>query len=368
MTSRIEYKSSELVSIFHQQSGWNLARVKFFVLFICALCKVKTVGFEKLATAFDSPASSDSSLRRIQRFMATYVLDTDLIARLIFRLLPHKPPYGLALDRTNWKFGGVNINILVLAVVYHGVAFPLLFNLLPKGGNSNTKERIKLIDRFIALFGLGSIDCLTADREFIGQQWIKYLNDHKIRYYIRIRENFQVLKPGNGKQVKASWLFSNLPLNTFRVNYRIVKVNNQLCYLSGSKVKNKSGKPELQILVSFNNPQNALLLYKDRWQIETAFKAMKTSGFNIEDTHLTDIERIEKLVALVIVAFAWAYVVGDYLNQHIKPIKIMNHGRRAKSIFKYGLNYISSVLLNGHFQNDINIFKFLSCTYTAPCN
>ena len=299
MTSRIEYKNSELVSIFHQQSGWNLARVKFFVLFICALCKVKTVGFEKLATAFDSPASSDSSLRRIQRFMATYVLDTDLIARLIFRLLPHKPPYGLALDRTNWKFGGVNINILVLAVVYQGVAFPLLFNLLPKGGNSNTKERIKLIDRFIALFGLGSIDCLTADREFIGQQWIKYLNDHKIRYYIRIRENFQVLKPGNGKQVKASWLFSNLPLNTFRVNYRIVKVNNQLCYLSGSKVKNKSGKPELQILVSFNNPQNALLLYKDRWQIETAFKAMKTSGFNIEDTHLTEIERIEKRVALL---------------------------------------------------------------------
>ena len=73
---------------------------------------------------------------------------------------------------------------------------------------------------------------------------------------------------------------------------------------------------------------------------------MKTSGFNIEDTHLTDIEMIEKLVALVIVAFAWAYVVGDYLNQHIKPIKIKKHGKRAKSIFKYGLNYISSTLLN----------------------
>ena len=91
MTSRIEYKSNELVSIFHEQSKWNLARVKFFVLFICALCKVKTVGFEKLASAFDSSASSDASLRRIQRFMATCVLDTDLIVKLIFKLLPHKP-------------------------------------------------------------------------------------------------------------------------------------------------------------------------------------------------------------------------------------------------------------------------------------
>jgi hypothetical protein len=362
MTSRIEYKSNELVSIFHEQSGWNLARVKFFVLFICALCKVKTVGFEKLASAFDCPASSDSSLRRIQRFMATYVLDTDLIAMLVFKLLPHKPPYRLALDRTNWKFGSLDINVLVLAVVYQGIAFPLLYSLLPKKGNSNTAERIKLIDRFIGLFGRESIGCLTADREFVGQQWIKYLNDHKIRYHIRIRENFQVVQPRNGKSVKASWLFSNLPLNTCRVNYRIVRVNNQLCYLSGSKVKNKQGKPELQILVSFSNPETAMLIYKERWQIETAFKAMKTSGFNIEDTHLTDIERIEKLVALVIVAFTWAYVVGDYLNRYIKPIKIKKHGKRARSIFKHGLNYISSVLLNAHFQSDINVFKFLSCT------
>ena len=180
MIPRVESKSSELVSIFHDQSGWNLARVKFFVLFISALCKVQTVGFEKLATAFDCCADTSSSLRRIQRFMAAYLLDTDLIARFIFRLLPHKPPFRLAMDRTNWKFGQQNINVLVLAVVYQGVAFPLLFSLLPKFGNSNTDERIELVERFIRLFGSESLDCLTADREFVGERWIKYLNENRI--------------------------------------------------------------------------------------------------------------------------------------------------------------------------------------------
>jgi hypothetical protein len=245
MISRVESKSSELVSIFHEQTGWNLALVKFFVLIISALCKVQTVGFEKLATAFDSNASTISSLRRIQRFMADYLLDTDLIAILIFRLLAHKPPFRLAMDRTNWKFGSQNINILVLAVVYHGVAFPLLFKLLPKFVNSNTNERIELIERFITLFGLTALECLTADREFVGEKWIKYLNEQQIRYYIRIRENFWVLQPHNGKKVKASWLFADLPLNGCRVNPRIVYLNNQLCYLSASKVKDKDGKPEL---------------------------------------------------------------------------------------------------------------------------
>ena len=41
MTSRVESTSSELVSIFHEQSGWNLARVKFFVLMISVEIPIK---------------------------------------------------------------------------------------------------------------------------------------------------------------------------------------------------------------------------------------------------------------------------------------------------------------------------------------
>jgi hypothetical protein len=102
---------------------------------------------------------------------------------------------------------------------------------------------------------------------------------------------------------------------------------------------------------------------KNLWKaFHKLFKGLKSSGFNIEDTHLTDIERIEKLFALVTVAFTWAYVVGNYLHQYVKPIQIKKHGKKAKSIFKHGLSYVSSVLLNALFQEDICIFKFLSCT------
>jgi hypothetical protein len=71
---------------------------------------------------------------------------------------------------------------------------------------------------------------------------------------------------------------------------------------------------------------------------------------------LTEIERTEKLFAMVIVAFTWTYLVGDYLHKYIKPIPIKKHGNKAKSLFKYGLTYIASVLLNAFFQDDIDIF------------
>jgi len=361
---KVEYKSSQLISILSQSLAgkMNLARIRFFGLFLCALCKVQTVCFEKLSTAFETGAKSGSSLRRIQRFMADYVLDSDLIARLIFKMLPHQPPYRLAMDRTNWKFGQTNINVLTLAIVYQGVAFPMMISMLDKQGNSHTEERIEIINRYIRLFGRQTIDCLLADREFVGEKWMNYLNDNKIRYYIRIRENFYVDDPRTGKRFKVFWMFNHLKCGESRFLNRIYRINGQLCYLSASKVKNKNGLPECQIIISFNQPQNAQKLYKERWQIETAFRALKSSGFNIEDTHLTDLNRIEKLFSIVMVAFAWTYVVGVFADQNIKPIRILKHGNRAKSLLKHGLEIIASILLNPFNSINIDICNFLSCT------
>lgn len=126
-------------------------------------------------------------MRRVQRFISGFTLESDLIAKLIFGLLPEKGKYTLTIDRTNWKFRQTNINIFMLGIVYKEVAFPLLFSMLDKRGNSNCGERIDLVNRYIKLFGKDTIECLVADREFVGHDWLKYLNYEQIRYYIRIK-------------------------------------------------------------------------------------------------------------------------------------------------------------------------------------
>jgi hypothetical protein len=356
----VSSKSNALVSVLkvHFKGELNLARIKFISLFVIALTKVRTVSFENLARAFDTKAEESSSLRRIQRFIAGYALDADLIAKLIFSLLPNKEKLTLSLDRTNWKYGKTDINIFMLGIAYQGVAFPLLFSILRKRGNSNSQERIDLIERYIKLFGSDTIECIVADREFVGEKWIKYLNENKLRYYIRIRNNFNVFIPRKNKTVKAFWLFNAFNINEFVYYPNIVKINGQLCYLSGSKLN----KGEYLILVSFTKPEKADYYYKQRWQIEMTFRAMKSSGFDIEKTHLSDTKRIEKLVLLIMVAFVWAYKVGIHIHQNIKPILIKKHGRKAKTIFKTGLDFITKCFLNDSYIPDFDIFKFLSCT------
>lgn len=360
----VENKSKEFISILniHFEGKINLSRLKFISMFVFALCKVQTVGFEKLANAFDSKAHAESCLRRVQRFIAQFLLDSDLVAKLIFGLLPQKENLRLSIDRTNWKFGKTDINIFMLGVTYKGVAFPLLFSMLDKRGNSNCQERIDLVNRFIQLFGTKCIDCLMADREFVGDKWIEYLNENRIRYYIRIRNNFKIYVPHKNEEIKAAWLFKSLKFGEFAHYKRIVRMGSQLCYISGCKQKGKKINEELLMIVSFNKPEQAQINYKERWQIETCFRAMKSSGFDIEKTHLQAIDRIEKLTLLVMIAFVWCYKTGIFIHENVKKIKTKKHGRKAKSIFKCGLSYIANVLLNSENQNNINVFKFLSCT------
>ncbi len=88
---------------------------------------------------------------------------------------------------------------------------------------------------------------------------------------------------------------------------------------------------------------------------------MKSSGFDFEKPHLQDIKCIEKLPLIVMTAFVWCYKTGIFIHENIKKIEIKADGRKAKTIFKYGISFIANVLLNSKNQTKIDIFQFLLC-------
>ncbi|WP_354357036.1 hypothetical protein [Pedobacter sp. UYP30] len=77
---------------------------------------------------------------------------------------------------------------------------------------------------------------------------------------------------------------------------------------------------------------------------------MKSSSFDIEETHVSALNRSEKLILLTMIAFMWYYKIGDYIDTQIKPTKIKKHIRRAVSVFKYRVDHLSECLLSG-FKN-----------------
>ena len=202
---------TQLKNVLGQHLPWHGARLNFLAMFLVALFKVKTVNFAEIATALNPAAKIGSNHRRLQRFFANFDLDYDAIAKLVVALVSQTGAgHILSLDRTNWQFGKFSINLLVLAIVHQGVAFPVYWTFLDKKGNSNTAERIAIMEKFMATFGTSSISCLLADREFIGKKWFKFLRRKQIPFRIRIKQNFQVSSKKG--QIPVMAIFQHLSL------------------------------------------------------------------------------------------------------------------------------------------------------------
>lgn len=334
--------------------------IKFLVLFMTSSIKVGSISFGKLGLGMDNKATKWSNIRMIERYLYTYKWCLDSISELIMKLLPHKGKYILLLDKTSWKFGRFEYNIMMLAVAYEGIAIPIFWSLLNdkegngKDGVSSEVERIDLLNRFETLFGFSRVLCLIADREFIGNVWFTHLKSKKIKIYIRIRNNAVVMHKGSEIQVKS--LFKHLNINDKMILSSSRYIYEHKLFLSATLFINDQNKPELLIVAAFEHDKQALPQYAKRWQIETMFKALKSNGFNLEDTHLESVEALNKLLYITVLSFIWAYLNGIYLHD-ITPIKVLKHGYKQISIFKAGFERIQLSLLRNHDEFNQLVLK-----------
>jgi hypothetical protein len=78
----------ELKAELGKSLDWHGSRLDFLAKFILALFKVKTVNLAQVATAFPGRAKVDSHCKRLQRFFRGFLLDYEVIAKLVTNLLP----------------------------------------------------------------------------------------------------------------------------------------------------------------------------------------------------------------------------------------------------------------------------------------
>lgn len=347
----------KLRELLEGQLAWQGSRIEFVACFLLSLIQQKSVNWVNISLAFASAAQAESSYRRIQRFFKDFSFEQVDLSQVLIKLLP-PPPYTVCLDRTNWQFGVFHINILMLSIAYKGIAFPVLWMLLGKTGNSNTQERKQLVERFLALIEVKDIAMLVADREFIGHAWFRFLNRRKIPFTIRIRQD--ALADANKR---VTLLFKGLKVGQSQVltqAYEIYGVKLKLCAV-------RLDTHDWLILVTNRKPSQALAFYKRRWQIEMLFAALKKTGFDLESTHLACDLKLDKLLSLVCLAMTWAHAVGEWLHtsKH-KPLHLKAHDRRQKTFFRHGLDFLRYLLANplaprrhSYLQVCINL---LSCT------
>ena len=342
LTDHIDLSDSRLETL-----GW----LAFLIMRHGSIC------LWRLAAHVTTPATTESTRRRFYRFFQYVKLDGSIVARVVVDLLGLAgKPWVLAMDRTNWDFGKTTINILMISVIWNGMGIPLIWTLLPSAGNSNTSTRICLLNRLKKTFPALNIASLMGDREFIGDAWMNYLQRHRIPFILRLRENQHVIRDGY-----ETWAIAAIAKHLERGQKMTIKGWCRLGASAGDRsptvrlviMRLKTG--ELLALACSGNPRRALDDYSRRWTIETMFGNLKTKGFNMEDTRITDRDKLSTLCAVLALSVAMAVKTGSAMAK-LKPIPIKKHGRKAWSLFAFGLHTLRKIFATASLDQ---VFLFL---------
>jgi hypothetical protein len=226
-----------------------------------------------------------------------------------------------------------------------------------------------VLERFLEVVDPDSIKVVTADREFISVPWMRRLKDRGIPFAIRLRSDRQIGRNPGGPSLPA------------RIHARTVDLGSERAlegtrYLSGAQEEGSeeealvpvrvvirrigdedSEDPFLILATSGIDPAEATEFYKRRWDIETLFAALKSRGFDLEETQVTEPGKVENLIGLLALAFGWTRLVGEERAAREGPPATKAHGRKERSLFRYGLDRLQNIFSTPEPQ----VQAFLRC-------
>jgi hypothetical protein len=304
-----------------------------FARALVALLTARKISLHHVAHLMPGEQNPEANRMQMRRCLDHETLTQLVWTRAIAALLP-RTPWVLALDRTEWKRGETTINLLVLAVVAHGCAVPLLWTVLPECGASDTAERKELLHRFLALFGIERACFLTADREFIGHDWIAWLIQKRIPFRIRIKAGEYLLHEDGREQRAWEWF----ALRACRCKPQPMRLWGLPVYVGGKHLHGTA-----YLIVISSQAGDLLSDYRQRWEIECLFQAMKGRGFDLESCRLSQTRRLCGWFGFLSLALCWCLKVGQCVEE-VDPLPRKKHGRRAVSLFHRGLNLLQSLL------------------------
>lgn len=204
-----------------------------------------------------------------------------------------------------------------------------------KGGNSKSEDRINLAMEVIQNYGKGSIDNILGDREFFSFKFVTWLTKEDLSYTLRVKENLAFVQPYLKDATKKGVTLKNVVI----IKNKEFEIS---CDLSLKKLQD-----EYLILVS-RKVKKPLEEYKKRWAIERFFKMLKTGGFNLENTKITDSKRLEILFLLCAIAYLICVKMGVYRHQKIKEMRWKPKDNCYEySYFRWGLNWIKELVFKG---------------------
>ncbi|NJL57719.1 IS4 family transposase [bacterium] len=312
----------------HLKNQLPKAQYLLLTLLVQLLQVIKQVKLETLASTLPIPILFESRRKKIQRFLSLPQLTIEglwfpLVQAWLTREFEAGEMVYLVIDRTQW----MNVNLLVLSVVWGKRAYPIYWQLLNKQGCSSFAEQIVAFKKVLFLLETYRVVVL-GDREFCSVRLGRWLKRKRVYFCLRLRKNEYVeverelhlqfyelcLEPGMSLYFEGVRVTLKKGFGRFNV----------ACKYQDEELGWAPEEPWF-ILTNLESLTAAMAAYKKRFDIEEMFRDFKQGGYNLEATNV-DGERLISLILLIAIAYTAATLNG----QKIKRLGIEKYVGRVK--------------------------------------
>jgi DDE family transposase len=328
-----------------QPSGTVARHLRTLAALISGIVGSKSTQLPHMAAKVPNGTKPESRVKRFARWLDNpHILEEVYFLPYADVLLQHLAWQTVVLVMDGSGVGR-GCTALMIHVVYKGRALPLAWRVrqAPKG-HFPEDLHIALVELVRELIPAGTKVVFLGDGEFDGIKLQETMHEAGWEYACRT-------SPGNtatwedetfhtdelGACLKPGRLIELKEVAVTREAYGPVML---LCCWA------KGHAEPLYLVSNMSSAEEAIDYYQKRFRIETFFSDQKSRGFNIHKSHLTDPQRLSRLLIASCLAYIWLVYLGS-LGKKERWQSIIHRRKRCDlSLFQLGLRLLE------HFLNE----------------
>jgi hypothetical protein len=328
-----------------QPSGPVARRLITLAALISGIVGSKNTQLPHIAAKVPNGTQPESRVKRFARWLDNaHILEEVYFLPYADVLLRHLALQTLVLVMDGSGVGR-GCTALMIHVIYKGRALPLAWRVrqAPKG-HFPEELHIALVDLISGLIPAEVQVVLLGDGEFDGTRLQQTLQDAGWAYACRTATSTVASWEGEtfrldalGACLKPGRLIELKEVHFTREAYGPILV---LCCWA------KGYQEPLYLVSNMATAEEACRLYEKRFRIETFFSDQKSRGFHIHKSHISDVQRLSRLLIAACLAYIWIVYLGSVCEKDRWRHIIHRSKRCDLSLFQLGLRLLE------HFLNE----------------
>ena len=328
-----------LKGLYSFEAEGNVARhLNTMTAMICGIIGSRKTNLPQMAA--QAPANGtmqDSLAKRFSRWINNNRVEQELYffpyTEALLACFSHLP-LTLVIDGSAVGRGGV---ALIISLVYKKRALPLaiLVKARKKGHFAET-DHIELVEKVHALMPKRQDVTFLGDGEFDGVELLECVEGYGWNFVCRTAKNSLITEHGLTFQLQTRSISQDHLRHFEDVDFT------QDAYGPVQAIiwwENGYEEP-LYLIANIPDPMRAGHLYKRRFSIETFFSDQKSRGFHIHKSHLSDPDRLLRLMIPACLAYIFIVYLGIITQEMGYTCFIHRLKRCDLSLFQLGLRIL----------------------------